>query len=74
MWDEVIIPKLHENKYFTATSDLWTSSAKHPYLTYTTHFINDAWSLQSFLLDAVPLFEDDKILPKLFRIFWLTGV
>ena len=52
------MPKLREMKYFAATSDLWTSSAKHPYLSYTIHFIDDAWSLQSFLLGTVPLFED----------------
>ena len=52
------MPKLRETKYFAATSDLWTSSAKHPYLSYTIHFIDYAWSLQSFLLDTVPLFED----------------
>lgn len=45
--DEVVMPKLREMKYFAATSDLWTSSAKHPYLSYTIHFIDDAWSLQS---------------------------
>ncbi len=56
--DEVVMPKLRNLKYFSATSDLWTSSAKHPYLTYTVHFIDDAWSLQSFCLDTVPLFED----------------
>lgn len=52
------MPKLLEMKYFAARSDLWTSSAKHPYLSYTVHFIDGAWSLQSFLLDTVPLFED----------------
>ena len=56
--DEVVMPKLREMKYFAATSDLWTSSAKHPYLSYTIHFIDDSWSLQSFVLDTVPLFED----------------
>ncbi len=56
--DEVVMPKVRELKHFAATSDLWTSAAKHPYLSYTIHFINDAWSLQSFCLDTVPLFED----------------
>ena len=41
--DRVVMPKLREMKYFAATSDLWTSFAKHPYLSYTIHFIDDAW-------------------------------
>ena len=45
-------------KYFAATTDLWTSCSSHPYLSYTVHFIDDDWQLQSFCLDTVPLFED----------------
>ena len=45
-------------KYCAAKANMWTSCAKHLYLSYTVHFIDGAWSLQSFLLDTVPLFED----------------
>ena len=56
--DNVVLKKLKEAKYFAATTDLWTSCANHPYLSYTIHFITNNWSLQSFCLDTVPLFED----------------
>ena len=45
-------------KYFVATGNLWASCAKHPYLSYTVHFIDGAWSVQSFLLDTGPLLND----------------
>ena len=45
-------------KYFVATTNLWTSTANHPYLSCTTHFINEMWELKSYCLDTVPLFAD----------------
>jgi hypothetical protein len=45
-------------EYFTATTDLGTSSAKHPYLSFTVHFITNDWDMRSYCLDTVPLFED----------------
>ena len=45
-------------KYFAATMDLWTSTANHPYLSCTIHFINEMWELKSYCLDTVPLFTD----------------
>jgi len=50
--------KLKDAEFFAATTDLWTSGASHPYLSYTIHFITRDWSLESFCLDTVPLFED----------------
>ena len=50
--------KLKNAEFFAATTDLWTSGANHPYLSYTIHFITRDWSLESFCLDTVPLFED----------------
>ena len=47
-----------EDKYFAATSDLWTSCTNHLYLSYTVHFIDKEFALKSFCLDTVPLFED----------------
>ena len=55
---ESIMPKLHEIDYYSATTDLWTSRATHPYLSYTVHFINQNWEMISFCLETVPLFED----------------
>ena len=45
-------------KYFAATTDLWTSTANHLYLSCTIHFIDEMWELKSYCLDTVPLFAD----------------
>jgi len=42
----------------SATTDLWTSAAKHPYLSLTVHSISDEWSLETVCLDTAPLFMD----------------
>ena len=55
---EMVKAKMMRARYFAATSDLWTSCNSHPYLSYTIHFIDDDWQLQSYCLDTVPLFED----------------
>ena len=44
-------------EYFAATTDLWTSAANHPYLSFTVHFIDKDWKLQCFCLDTIPLFS-----------------
>lgn len=44
--------------YYSATTDLWTSRSCHPYLSYTIHFVDSTWELQSLCLETFPLFED----------------
>ena len=56
--DTVVNPKLAEIEYFSATTDLWSSRATHPYLSYTVHFVDHNWELKSFCLETVPLFDD----------------
>ena len=56
--ESIVIPKLAEIEYFSATTDLWTSRATHPYLSYTVHFVDHNWDLKSFCLETVPLFDD----------------
>lgn len=56
--ETVVNPKLSQIDFFCATTDLWTSRATHPYLSYTVHFIDSSWELQSICLETVPLFED----------------
>lgn len=56
--DGVVKPALQKAKYFSATTDLWTSAATHPYLSLTAHFIDSEWMLRTFCLDTVPLFVD----------------
>ena len=53
-----VMPKLSKLSFFAATTDLWTSAAKHPYLSVTVHFINDEWFLETVCLDTVLLFVD----------------
>ena len=56
--DTVVKPKLAEVEFFSATTDLRTSRAKHPYLSLTVHFIDPSWSLQAIILETIPMFED----------------
>jgi hypothetical protein len=47
-----------ELEFFSGTTDLWTSTAGHPYLTFTCHFINPHWELQSLCLQTHYMPED----------------
>ena len=38
--------------YYAVTTDLWTSRARHAYTGLTVHYINDAFTLQSHLLET----------------------
>ena len=44
--------------FFSATTDLWSSSASQPYHSYTVHFINDDWKLCTKCLQTVFCPED----------------
>ena len=56
--DTVVMPALREARFFSGTTDLWTSAASEPYMTLTVHFIDKTWNLRSFCLETVPLFTD----------------
>ena len=56
--DNVVVPKLQEATFFSATTDMWTSAANDSYMTITIHFISSDWELNSFCLETVPLFTD----------------
>ena len=45
-------------KYFAATTDMWSSIGLTPYMSFTLHFINEDWELNSFALAAHFLPED----------------
>ena len=45
-------------KYFSLTTDGWTSCANHSYIAYATHYIDDKWNLQSHLLDTAEMSMD----------------
>ena len=43
---------------FSATTDLWTSGSCDPYITFTVHYIDKLWQLQSHCLRTAYLVED----------------
>ena len=45
-------------EYFSATTDLWTSAAGDPYITFTCHFINQHWELKPYCLQTHYLPQD----------------
>ena len=49
---ERVIQEIESVKYFSATTDLWSSIGMKPYMSYTTHFINDEWKLASRCLQT----------------------
>jgi len=54
----VVVPALKQAKFYAGTTDLWTSGACDPYMTFTIHFIDSNWDLRSFCLEATPLYAD----------------
>ena len=44
--------------FFSGTTDLWTSGAGDPYLSFTCHFIDPYWELKSYCLSTQYLPED----------------
>ena len=58
MKEKVVLLKLQEAKHFSITNDMWTSTSNHSFMSFTVHFIDSDWALQSFCIDTVPIFED----------------
>ncbi len=56
--DSKVKPVLAQAECYSATTDLWTSGSCDPYITFTIHTISEDWSLASFCLETVPLYED----------------
>ena len=44
--------------YHSATTDCWSSHGMKPYLSYTIHYIDQEWTLQSRCLQTLYLSED----------------
>uniref|UniRef100_A0A1X7VK75 DUF659 domain-containing protein n=1 Tax=Amphimedon queenslandica TaxID=400682 RepID=A0A1X7VK75_AMPQE len=42
----------NHNFYYSATTELWSSVTMEPYLSYTVHYIDNNWVLQSHCLQA----------------------
>ena len=44
--------------HFASTTDLWSSPAMEPYLSYTIHYVASSWELKSYCLQALYMPED----------------
>ena len=44
--------KIKAAKYFSITTDMWSSLAHHGYIAVTIHFINQNFEMENFLLDT----------------------
>ena len=48
----------NEATYFSGTADLWSSCTSEPYLSFTVHYIDTNWDLQTHCLQAHYMPED----------------
>ena len=50
---ERVVAEITSAKYFSATTDMWSSSTIEPYLSYSVHFIDKDWILQERCLQTL---------------------
>ena len=55
---EKVMEELSSVEYFSGTTNLWSSVGVKPYISYTIHYIDDQWLLQSKCLQTHFLPED----------------
>ena len=55
---EKVMEELSSVEYFSGTTDHWSSVGLKPYISYTIHYIDDQWQLQSKCLQTHFLPED----------------
>ena len=53
-----VAQKIAGVSFFAATTDIWSSIGLTPYMSFTLHFINEDWELQSLALSASFLPQD----------------
>lgn len=49
---EKVAKQLSEISFFASTTDIWSSIGVKPYISFTVHFINDNWDIQSLSLST----------------------
>ena len=49
---EKVSRDLQKIRFFSATTDIWSSIGLKPYMSYTTHYIDSNWNLQNRCLQA----------------------
>ena len=52
MHDQVLEDLQKEMKFFSATTDMWSSCTIDPYLSLTIHYISSSWELVSYCLQV----------------------
>jgi len=50
---ERVAAEITSAHYFSSTTDMWSSSTMEPYLSYSVHFIDNDWVLQSRCLQTL---------------------
>ena len=55
---ELVAGQLCDVKFFSATTDLWSSSTMEPYISLTVHFVTSNWTLESKCLQVMFIPED----------------
>ena len=58
MRDTVVKPAVIGASYYVLTIDLWTSCARHPFMSFAMHLIDDNWQLKTFCFDTVSVLDD----------------
>ena len=54
-----VLPTLKdEANYYSGTADLWSSCTSDPYLSFTVHYVDTSWDLQTHCLQAHYMPED----------------
>ena len=55
---KIVCQEILAAEYFSATTDMWSSVGMKPYLSYTVHFVDSDWKLQSRCLQTEFMPED----------------
>ena len=53
-----VAQEIQAAKYFSATTDMWSSVGMKPYISFTAHFLDSNWKLQSRCLQTAFMPED----------------
>ena len=49
---ERVAAEIQQVRFFSATTDMWSSIGLKPYMSYTIHFIDNDWTIQNRCLQA----------------------
>lgn len=49
---ETVETKIASMKFFSSTTDLWSSGTQHPYMSFTIHYITENWEMKTSCLQT----------------------